>query len=159
MSYSSSILEFVTNSNYFNSRSSSSSSSSSSSTSSPPGFYFSYRTYSSNYDHNGNMIEQNANEYKIDRDLLQNVSNVFSNALYHLASEIQDYYIKPTPILNTMKYKDIKNKKEKTCSICLDHYENNSDVSITPCIHFYHQTCIEKWLENNSNCPYCRTQF
>ena len=59
------------------------------------------------------------------------------------------------------------------CSICLDvfeqipqtenssllkekKYKNAHELS---CGHMFHKKCINNWLKNNSNCPYCRKYF
>eukprot|EP01080_Neovahlkampfia_damariscottae_P013073 gene13073-8280_t len=42
------------------------------------------------------------------------------------------------------------------CSICCEPFKKCTEH---PCIKAHHRfcsTCIEKWLENNSNCPICR---
>ena len=49
---------------------------------------------------------------------------------------------------------------ECMCSICLDSlFSVNTDVSITPCGHLYHKSCIENSMQNNLLCPNCKTQF
>ena len=49
---------------------------------------------------------------------------------------------------------------ECMCSICLDSlFSVNTDVSITPCGHLYHKSCIENSMQNNLLCPNCKTEF
>jgi hypothetical protein len=40
------------------------------------------------------------------------------------------------------------------CSICLDYINNDSET--LKCNHIYHRSCINRWLEINNTCPYCR---
>ena len=40
------------------------------------------------------------------------------------------------------------------CSICLDQIDDKT-TELT-CGHVYHTKCIEKWLDENNTCPYCR---
>ena len=42
-----------------------------------------------------------------------------------------------------------------SCPICLDTLESNDIVNIS-CGHNFHQSCIEKWINTNLSCPYCR---
>lgn len=45
-----------------------------------------------------------------------------------------------------------------TCSICLSDIDNyQSDTKSLSCGHKYHTVCINRWLENNNTCPYCRS--
>ena len=44
-----------------------------------------------------------------------------------------------------------------TCSICLDEIDSKMKGIVTlHCNHSYHSECIKEWLNNHSNCPYCR---
>jgi hypothetical protein len=43
------------------------------------------------------------------------------------------------------------------CNICLEKYEINQNIITLPCKHYYHDNCINKWLEEyNYKCPKCR---
>ena len=44
-----------------------------------------------------------------------------------------------------------------TCSICLDKVGIGDDSSKLSCDHWYHASCIYKWLEQDDRCPMCRT--
>ena len=51
---------------------------------------------------------------------------------------------------------DIINKAEsKECSICLEEYIIKNKISYLPCFHFFHSTCIKKWLKTSKKCPLC----
>jgi len=64
-------------------------------------------------------------------------------------------------IIKKRKYKPNMGNYGTTCSICLeDFFIGGRDVSITPCKHIFHYTCIHAWLLNDNNirhtkCPYC----
>jgi hypothetical protein len=45
---------------------------------------------------------------------------------------------------------------EKDCSICFDQYCINDEIALTKCNHYFHVTCIEKWLGHSYTCPVCR---
>jgi superfamily II DNA or RNA helicase len=55
------------------------------------------------------------------------------------------------------KIKDLKERitelTKKTCSICLDFYNN---PIILDCTHIYCGSCLINWLRFNKNCPNCR---
>lgn len=50
-------------------------------------------------------------------------------------------------------------KNNERCSICLESFEEDDDVSRMPCDHIYHENCIVKWLKTNHTCPLCRFQM
>ena len=41
------------------------------------------------------------------------------------------------------------------CSICLENFNNDDEVRVLNCNHYYHDKCISKWFERNSKCPLC----
>lgn len=59
----------------------------------------------------------------------------------------------------TMKYhhEAFHSKEDAQCSICLGEYEDKEMLRIMPaCLHNFHRTCIDIWLEMHSTCPICR---
>ncbi|KDO29276.1 hypothetical protein SPRG_05456 [Saprolegnia parasitica CBS 223.65] len=47
----------------------------------------------------------------------------------------------------------------KQCTICQLAYEIGSHiVTLTPCQHFFHALCVDKWLWNHTTCPLCRKE-
>lgn len=43
-----------------------------------------------------------------------------------------------------------------TCSICLEEDQLTTELYKTPCNHYFHNSCIETWLERSGTCPLCR---
>ena len=47
---------------------------------------------------------------------------------------------------------------EHDCAVCLTRFEPDSEINRLPCGHFFHKSCLEKWLDYwNTTCPLCRT--
>ncbi|KAB2609560.1 RING-H2 finger protein ATL70-like [Pyrus ussuriensis x Pyrus communis] len=43
------------------------------------------------------------------------------------------------------------------CSICLADYEDKDILRGVPiCGHYFHQICVDKWLQLHPTCPICR---
>lgn len=42
------------------------------------------------------------------------------------------------------------------CSICMESVELETEVTVLPCTHWFHATCIELWLNQHNTCPHCR---
>ncbi|EDR28161.1 hypothetical protein EDI_096540 [Entamoeba dispar SAW760] len=53
----------------------------------------------------------------------------------------------------------IKSKLPCDCPICLCLIEDSSDVLLTKCNHIFHKECIQVWLKEHNDCPYCRTSL
>ncbi|KAJ0100922.1 hypothetical protein Patl1_06135 [Pistacia atlantica] len=50
-----------------------------------------------------------------------------------------------------------ENKKEGTCAICLEDYNDKYEIgTVKNCLHHYHVECIEKWLSMKNACPICQ---
>ena len=58
------------------------------------------------------------------------------------------------------EYNYVKGVFGNTCTICLEDFLYYDIILITPCLHIFHEKCLEKWLENKKNilnlkCPNC----
>ena len=43
------------------------------------------------------------------------------------------------------------------CAICLaDDGPSDQQVCVTSCGHFFHHSCLQKWLSSSATCPECR---
>ena len=54
------------------------------------------------------------------------------------------------------------NSKEAQCLVCLAPLKNGDQVSTSnnsECDHIFHYECIYQWLQQNTECPLCRSQF
>jgi E3 ubiquitin-protein ligase RNF11 len=48
-----------------------------------------------------------------------------------------------------------ENKKNKECAICMIDFEVNDTIKYLPCMHTFHQSCIDQWLVRSLICPSC----
>ncbi|EXC32248.1 E3 ubiquitin-protein ligase RING1-like protein [Morus notabilis] len=48
---------------------------------------------------------------------------------------------------------------EGYCAICLEEILLECEASRLPCLHFYHERCILRWLEKSNVCPLCRFEL
>lgn len=44
----------------------------------------------------------------------------------------------------------------RQCCICLEDFDANKRATRLPCLHLYHTTCIEDWLQKSGTCPQCK---
>uniref|UniRef100_A0A8C4QSW5 RING-type E3 ubiquitin transferase n=1 Tax=Eptatretus burgeri TaxID=7764 RepID=A0A8C4QSW5_EPTBU len=45
------------------------------------------------------------------------------------------------------------------CTICLSALDEGDDVRRLPCMHLFHQGCVDQWLTTNKKCPICRVEI
>lgn len=47
--------------------------------------------------------------------------------------------------------------EQMRCVVCLDDFGDGDDLKTLPCLHIFHQKCIEQWLRTDNSCPICKT--
>lgn len=48
-----------------------------------------------------------------------------------------------------------ESKKYKECVICMIDFETKDQIKCLPCMHTFHQSCIDSWLVRSLICPSC----
>jgi len=47
-------------------------------------------------------------------------------------------------------------REYRVCSICLEDFEKGQTRKVLPCLHGFHDKCIDRWLGSNACCPICK---
>ena len=47
-------------------------------------------------------------------------------------------------------------KDNAHCAICLSEFQREEVVRALPCLHIYHISCIDAWLQSSATCPVCQ---
>jgi len=51
-------------------------------------------------------------------------------------------------------------EQELICSICLTEFQEQEKIINLPiCTHHFHKKCIQEWLKEHKECPYCRADI
>ncbi|WKX94230.1 hypothetical protein Q1695_011469 [Nippostrongylus brasiliensis] len=45
--------------------------------------------------------------------------------------------------------------RSSECAICMVDFEHGEKVRFLPCMHSFHQTCVDDWLMRSFTCPSC----
>lgn len=87
-----------------------------------------------------------------DYDLLQQLDEGINNRL-----GAQEGDLRRLPVY-AIKAQDLTNSRHeaKSCSICLEPFCVNDAIKILPCLHQYHESCVDKWLRTRAECPVCK---
>ena len=61
-------------------------------------------------------------------------------------------------IYTTIDYNKNYHSKEE-CTICFDEFDNNKEMVLLPCLHYFHKDCIDSWWKKikKQECPICRS--
>ncbi|KAL2496264.1 RING-H2 finger protein ATL16 [Forsythia ovata] len=55
---------------------------------------------------------------------------------------------------------ELAEKGSSECAVCLNEFQEDEKLrGIPDCGHVFHIDCIDVWLQNNANCPLCRTSI
>lgn len=114
----------------------------------------SYYYESFEYDEYGNMNQ----ERTFKRFFLESLSSLTTFALNHISNKIKEE-LEKDEIIFYKNLSSIDKLQNKNCPICFDDYTNISRMYKTPCKHYFHQACIDKWIVYHQNCPICRSDL
>ncbi|XWS13831.1 hypothetical protein CRYUN_Cryun36dG0072200 [Craigia yunnanensis] len=85
----------------------------------------------------------------------------YSPAMEHRG--LDEYVIRSIPIFQFKKGGNNRDFGERgfcECAVCLNEFQEDEKLRIIPnCSHVFHIDCIDVWLQNNGNCPLCRTSI
>lgn len=82
------------------------------------------------------------------------VGSMFIKKLSKLDPVFSDFHISYS---NLTKFKNLADSSMTQCTICFEDFSPEDDVRILRCLHYYHPTCIDRWLIGHSKkCPCCR---
>lgn len=73
---------------------------------------------------------------------------------------LDESVIRSIPVFHFKKQgtKPFSGKAITECAVCLNEFQDDEKLRIIPnCCHVFHIDCIDVWLQNNANCPLCRT--
>lgn len=45
---------------------------------------------------------------------------------------------------------------ESNCPVCFSSFDNNQEVLMLDCRHYYCKNCIKEWAREERSCPMCR---
>ena len=107
-------------------------------------FYY----YNQNAQDNEYNLNNSINENRYSDDVISLDNILINNHNNHVDTKIVENLI-------TNEIKDINNFAVKSCSICLENFENGDNYIILPCIHFFHASCLKDWMNVNNRCPIC----
>ncbi|XP_036444316.1 E3 ubiquitin-protein ligase RNF165 isoform X3 [Colossoma macropomum] len=68
-------------------------------------------------------------------------------------------YKKRKPVEMKLCEDEEESDVDEKCTICLSMLEDGEDVRRLPCMHLFHQACVDQWLATSRKCPICRVDI
>ncbi|KAG7481430.1 hypothetical protein MATL_G00066730 [Megalops atlanticus] len=68
-------------------------------------------------------------------------------------------YKKRKPLELKIAMDEEESDVDEKCTICLSMLEDGEDVRRLPCMHLFHQACVDQWLATSRKCPICRVDI
>ncbi|XP_052798472.1 putative cyclin-dependent serine/threonine-protein kinase DDB_G0272797/DDB_G0274007 [Mya arenaria] len=102
---------------------------------------------------NFNRIPSMLNEHG-----LSNVGNSYEALLElgdNLGSVTSGLSSEACSTLPTKRYTQ-RDRQTEGCSVCMEEYKTGDTQKTLPCLHIFHDSCIDPWLKDNATCPVCR---
>jgi hypothetical protein len=64
----------------------------------------------------------------------------------------------PRSTLNQLPSRIFHSSRDKAdqCSICIENFRTGDKVRTLPCLHQFHEICVDHWLRSKNTCPICK---
>ena len=107
------------------------------------------------------LSHQLENYSEINRNLKNSENNFYLDNENSLNNLIVNHTSKEEKNPVSYKLTNINNlsSDNKACIICFKNFELNDMVTCLPCIHIFHQLCIENWIKIAEKCPICKYEW
>ena len=119
---------------------------------------FTRRNYNNGFTSNNNIINN-----MIAHINNNNANNAYGNININIRQSTNaiinsNENVNNTSTRNLTKTK-YKGKNNENCIICQQLINFNDEVIYLPCLHFFHDNCINIWINKKKICPICRVKL
>merc|ERR1712187_820676 len=49
--------------------------------------------------------------------------------------------------------------RERGCVICMEGFRVGETRKTLPCFHYFHEECLDNWLQRKAECPTCKLRL
>jgi len=84
----------------------------------------------------------------------EQILQTFGDGTENMGANEEDIQALPTSVIKELN-KELPEGDARQCCICLDEFENGDTRKTLPCLHGFHEACIDRALRNRNCCPIC----
>ena len=92
----------------------------------------------------------------IDRMSYEGLLAAFGDGTENMGASVETITSLPTAQVKTKNGKVDLPPDACQCAVCLEDFEGGDTRKTLPCLHGFHEGCIDKWLKTNGACPICK---
>merc|ERR1712176_518804 len=100
------------------------------------------------------MLNPGMSSQAVDGMNYEQLLQAFGDGTENLAAEERDIQSLPTAVIQD-PLKELPEDARK-CAICLEDFQSGETRKTMPCLHGFHEECVNKWLRTNGACPVCK---
>jgi hypothetical protein len=93
------------------------------------------------------------NNNNIDTMNYEQLLQAFGDGSENRGADETDIYSLPTQLLTDPTRLSVDHRQ---CMVCLETFVKGDSRKTLPCLHGFHDHCIDKWLRQNGSCPICK---
>ncbi|XP_065188382.1 RING finger protein 11-like [Sycon ciliatum] len=91
-------------------------------------------------------------------EVASSVSDEVQQRLLRMTDEERFQFVRRMTLMQMLPvgtYSLEKGEKRRECVICMQEFVVGESIRLLPCMHLYHQSCIDDWLTRQFSCPFC----
>lgn len=89
--------------------------------------------------------------YKRKQNRRRHTARIYNSGSFSMVSDNDKLF--PSHLLK----QEITEKAE--CTICLETLHQEAGLTVLPCAHIFHSTCIDAWFQNQNYCCICKAEY
>jgi Ring finger domain len=92
----------------------------------------------------------------IDNMSYDQLLQAFGDGSENMGASMQQISTLPTSRIGDDPQRQLPTAESRQCSICLEDFAPGDLRKMLPCLHGFHETCVDTWLQSNGCCPVCK---
>mmetsp|Transcript_21597 Transcript_21597/g.26746 ORF Transcript_21597/g.26746 Transcript_21597/m.26746 type:complete len:450 (-) Transcript_21597:25-1374(-) len=110
------------------------------------------------------LIARNSGIFQQQQFNTQNIDNMSYDQLLDMFGDGSENRGASSGVISRLPTRSISNlddlpEDKRQCMVCLDDFKTGQTIRTLPCLHNFHDNCVDKWLSVNASCPICKHEL